>query len=217
MVAKATAHLVTDSATRKGPAAETSVQGIFILDMDQVGKTQRQVQTTKDPANLTNVTQGSTVDTFRILLHGAKYEKPFTPITTPVLGIPVPDQQAKIDINPIDVEFPKGKMKTAWKTFAMNNITLGPELNTDQDLRLQARWRIRAANNNGTLNYRLVLETLTIPITYHAVTSMDTATREVAESLGAPVVVGKPTQRNGRPIRLRTLGNAQQQRRATQT
>ena len=78
------------------------------------------------------------MDTFRILLDGAKYEKTFAAVTTPALNIPQPDDHARVGINPVEINFPKGKMKTAWKTFAMNNITLDCERNSDQEQRLLA-------------------------------------------------------------------------------
>ena len=52
------------------------------------------------------------MDTFRILLHGPKTEKPFrVPITT-ILNIPTPATKATVDIDPASIEFPKGKTAT---------------------------------------------------------------------------------------------------------
>ena len=129
------------------------------------------------------------------MLNGAKYEKDFAAITTPALGIPQPDDHAKVTINPIDIDFPRGQMKTAWKTFAMNSITLtGCELNPDQEGRLLARWRIHSSHCNGAPTFRLLLEVLTIPINEDPIKSMTVKVREVVESTSAPVVVGNKTK-----------------------
>ena len=147
-----------------------TIKGALILDMDQ-------------PA---------TINSYQFLLDGpiSEQQVPLAPLT--ILNIPRPTEPAMIDVDPVSIQFPRGRSYTQWKTLTETGMSVGADYDPTMQERILARWRIRATSQPGskTYAYKLVLELLIIPSSHDAIAAMSAHTRELIEGPGAPTFIG---------------------------
>ena len=68
--------------------------------------------------------QGSTLNTFQILLHATPKEVSFPLHHLAILDIPVPATPAKTEVAPANIEFPRGKIHTDWLPLTQARVSL---------------------------------------------------------------------------------------------
>ena len=128
------------------------------------------------------------LEDFEIKLDGIDHqvllELPFITL----LGLPMPTGKATLNIKPATIAIPKGKTYTEWETAKQMKISIGTELNEEQQQRLLFRWNLKTTPKNDQESHiKLALEALVIPPPHEIIKGMKTKQRETASGLDAPV------------------------------
>ena len=134
----------------------------------------------------------ASIYSYQFLLDGHITEQsvPLAPLT--ILNIPRPAEPAMMDVDPVSIQFPRGKSHTQWKTLTETGLSVGADFDPTTQDHILARWRIRATStpDSRTYDYKLVLELLVIPSNHDAIAAMSAHAREIIEGPGAPTFIG---------------------------